>query len=169
MEQSVVCLVSTREEAVNVVSALQAAGIANGEISALFPDKDDRSEFVKEIDIPAESVGGVVAGATAGGFIGGTIGALAGIGALAIPGIGPLLGLGPILAAISGAMTGATFGGIAGVLVTMGVPESRAKHYEGRLRDGHILLSVHSESAETLAKAAKIFNDSNATDVSELA
>jgi hypothetical protein len=166
MEKSVLCVVSSREQAVSVIAALQAAGVANAEISAIFPAKDDRSEFLKEIDIPPESVEGVGFGVGAGSFIGGTLGLLAGVGALAIPGVGPLLGLGPILALISGAMTGATFGGIAGVLVTAGVPESRAKHYEGKLRDGQILLSVHSESKESLAKASKIFNDAGAEDIS---
>ena len=165
MEQAVVCLVSSREQAVSIVSALQAAGVANEEISALFPDKDDRPEFVRETDIPKASVGGLVAGAGAGGFIGGTIGLLAGVGALAIPGIGPLIAAGPLVALLAGAMTGATFGGVAGVLITAGVPEARAKHYEERLRDGQILLSVHTESKETLGKAANIFKDAGAADI----
>ena len=165
MEQAVVCLASSREQAVSIVSALQAAGVANEEISALFPHQKDQSEFAHATDIPEESVGGLVAGAGAGGFIGGTIGLLAGVGALAIPGIGPLVAVGPLVALLSGAMTGATFGGVAGVLVTAGVPEASAKHYEGRLRDGQILLSVHSESKATLEKAANIFNAGGATDV----
>jgi hypothetical protein len=165
MEKAVVCIVSSREQAVSVITALQSAGVPNEEISALFPHEEEKKGFAHELDIPEKSVGALVAGAGAGGFIGGTIGLLAGVGALAIPGIGPVVGLGPLLPLIAGALTGATFGGIGGVLVTAGVPESQAKHYEGRLREGQILLSVHTASQVTLEKAAKIFKDSGASDV----
>jgi len=100
-----------------------------------------------------------------GGVVGGALGWLAGIGALAIPGAGPFIAAGPILAALSGAAVGATVGGIAGGLIGMGIPELEAKRYEGKIKAGNILLSVHTENSEEIKAAEKIFKNAGAQDI----
>jgi hypothetical protein len=105
-----------------------------------------------------------VAGASAGGVLGGTLGLLAGIGALAIPGLGPFIAAGPIMAALSGAAAGAGVGGITGALVGMGIPEYEAKAYEGKLRDGNILLSVHTDDEAQRKRALEIFKEMSVKD-----
>ena len=108
---------------------------------------------------------GAVAGAGAGGVVGGTLGLLAGIGALAIPGVGPFIAAGPIMAALSGAAAGAAVGGITGALIGMGIPELEAKQYEGKIKGGNILLSVHVDDSTERARAKKILEESGATDI----
>ncbi|MEO7111685.1 MAG: hypothetical protein ABI183_14690 [Polyangiaceae bacterium] len=167
MESTVVCVVANREDAVALISQLLSGGIAKTEISAVFPHGEDGHEFAEKygIDIPDAAIRGGVVGGGAGAFIGGTIGLLAGVGALAIPGIGPLVGAGPLLALLAGATTGATFGSIAGGLVSMGISEPHAKHLENKLREGQILLSVHTASKESFQNAERIFKVSGAVDV----
>jgi hypothetical protein len=167
MESTVVCVVSNREDAVALISQLLTAGIAKTEISAVFPHGEEGHEFAERygIDVPDDAVPGVAVGGSAGAFIGGTIGLLAGVGALAIPGIGPLIGAGPLLALLAGATTGATFGSIAGGLISMGIAEPHAKHLENKLREGQILLSVHTASTEHFENAERIFKVSGAVDV----
>ena len=108
---------------------------------------------------------GAVAGAGTGGVIGGTLGWIAGIGALAIPGVGPFIAAGPIMAALGGAAIGAAAGGIAGALIGMGIPELEAKRYEGKVKAGNLLISVHTESSEEIASAKKIFSQAGAQDI----
>ena len=108
---------------------------------------------------------GAVAGAGAGGALGGTLGLLAGIGALAIPGLGPFIAAGPILAALSGAAAGAALGGLTGALVGMGIPEMEAKQYEGKIKSGNILISIHVEDAEARTDAKKTLERHGATDI----
>ena len=108
---------------------------------------------------------GAVAGAGAGGVLGGTLGLLAGIGALAIPGFGPFIAAGPLLAALSGAAAGATVGGVTGALVGMGIPEIEAKRYEGKIKGGNILISVHSENSDEQKRAEAIFKKASAQDI----
>jgi hypothetical protein len=98
--------------------------------------------------------------------VGGALGWLAGIGALAIPGVGPFIAAGPIMAALGGAAVGAAVGGITGALVGMGIPEYEAKRYEGKIKAGNILISVHSESAEESKRAKEIFEQAGAQDIS---
>src|SRR5690606_640014 len=121
------------------------------DISALFPDKRGTHDFAIEHHTKAPE--GALTGVGVGGVIGGALGALAGLGALAIPGIGPLIAAGPILAALSTAAAGATVGGVAGALIGLGIPEFEARQYQGKLKDGNILLSVHVESRERLRQA----------------
>jgi hypothetical protein len=163
----VICVVSSREDAVKIIGELQAAGIANDEISAVFPHHEDGHEFARKtgIDIPDNALPGGVIGGGAGAFVGGTIGLLAGVGALAIPGIGPLLAAGPLVALLAGASTGATLGSVAGGLVTMGMSPTHANALENKLRDGQILLSVHSASPEKFAEAERIFKSAGAADL----
>src|SRR3954471_9093234 len=141
--KAVLGLVSNHAQAETIVDDLRNSGFANNDISALFPDKSGTRDFAHEQNTKAPE--GAVAGAGAGGAIGGTLGLLAGIGALAIPGLGPFIAAGPILAALSGAAAGATVGGIAGALIGLGIPEVEAKAYEGKIKGGSILVSVHVE------------------------
>jgi len=159
----VVGLVSSQQQAETIVTELQRAGFSKDDVSALFPDKKGTRDFAHEKNTKAPE--GAITGASAGGAIGGTIGLLAGIGALAIPGLGPFIAAGPIMAALSGAAAGATLGGVAGALVGMGIPELEAKRYEGKIKDGNILLSVHVEGSEERDSAKKIFEGGGATDV----
>lgn len=161
--KAVIGLVSSQSQAESVVSELKRAGFSNNDISVLFPDKSGTRDFAHEQNTKAPE--GAVAGAGAGGAIGGTLGLLAGIGALAIPGLGPFIAAGPIMAALSGAAAGAAVGGLGGALVGMGIPEVEAKQYEGKVKGGNILLSVHIEDGEQRARAKKILEGGGALDV----
>jgi hypothetical protein len=162
-KKAVLGLVPTQAKAEAIVGNRQRAGFSNNDISALFPDKQGTRDFAHEQHTKAPE--GAVAGAGAGGAIGGTIGLLAGIGALAIPGLGPFIAAGPIMAALSGLAAGAAVGGVAGALVGLGIPEIEAKVYEGKIKDGNILLSVHIEDGDERARAKKIFEAGGATDI----
>jgi len=162
-KKSVFCIATNRSQAGLIVDRLQAAGFSNNDISVLFPDESTTRDFGHEKNTKAPE--GIATGAGTGGVLGGALGWLAGIGALAIPGVGPFIAAGPILAALSGAAVGAAVGGIAGGLVGLGIPELEAKRYEGKIKAGNILLSVHTESSDELSEAEKIFKDANATDI----
>lgn len=161
--QSVVGLVHTRLEAENIVTALKSAGYVDNDISVLFPDKEGSKDFAHDNSTKAPE--GAVAGASTGGVIGGTLGLLAGIGALAIPGVGPLIAAGPIMAALSGAAVGATVGGVSGALVGLGIPEYEAKMYEGKIRDGNILLAVHCATGDQMKQVEELYKANAATDI----
>ena len=162
-KQAVIGLVSSQLQAENIVAALRQSGFSNDDISALLPDKKGTRDFAHEQNTKAPE--GAVTGASAGGVLGGTLGLLAGIGALAIPGVGPLIAAGPIMAALSGAAAGAALGGVAGALVGMGIPEVEAKQYEGKVKGGNILLSIHVEDSEQRARAKKVLEKGGAVDV----
>jgi hypothetical protein len=161
--KSILGIASSHAEAENIVSQLQRRGFSNNDISALFPDKKGTRDFAHEKNTKAPE--GAVAGATAGGAVGGAFGLLAGIGALAIPGLGPFIAAGPIMAALSGAAAGAAVGGLSGALIGMGVPEIEAKQYEAKIKDGNILISVHVEDREQRANAKKIMEAGGAIDI----
>lgn len=163
MKQSVVGIVHTRVEAENMVTSLRSAGFIENDISVLLPDKDGTKDFAHDNSTKAPE--GAVTGASTGGIVGGTLGLLAGIGALAIPGVGPLIAAGPIMAALSGAAVGATVGGISGALIGMGIPEYEAKMYEGKVRDGNVLLAVHCQNNDELKKAEELFKTNRASDI----
>lgn len=146
------------------VDALKAAGFRNTDISVLFPENIGSKDFAHEKGTKAPE--GVTAGATGGAVVGGVLGWLAGIGALAIPGIGPFIAAGPIMAALAGVGVGGAIGGITGALIGMGIPEYEAKRYEGRIREGGILLSVHSDSSEWTKRAKIILEQTGAQDIS---
>jgi hypothetical protein len=162
-KKAVIGLVSSQAIAEQVVAELQRAGFSNSDISALLPDKKGTRDFAHEQNTKAPE--GAIAGVGAGGAIGGTIGLLAGIGALAIPGLGPFIAAGPIMAALSGAAAGAAVGGVAGALIGMGIPELEAKQYEGKIAGGNILMSVHVEDANERARAKKILEERGAFDI----
>jgi len=161
--KSVFCIATTRSQADLIVNRLQSSGFSSNDISVLFPDKETTRDFAHEKNTKAPE--GIATGAGTGGVVGGALGWLAGIGALAIPGAGPFIAAGPILAALSGAAVGATVGGIAGGLIGLGIPELEAKRYEGKVKAGNILLSVHTENSEEIKAAEKIFKDAGAQDI----
>lgn len=162
-KKSVFCISTSREQADRIVDQLKTAAFSNNDISVLFPDKGTTRDFAHEKNTKAPE--GAVAGAGAGGVLGGALGWIAGIGALAIPGVGPFIAAGPIVAALSGAAVGAAVGGIAGGLIGMGIPEIEAKRYEGKVKAGNILISVHTESSEEIATAKDIFTKAGAEDI----
>jgi len=145
------------------VDALQTAGFRNTDISVLFPENVGTKDFAHEKGTKAPE--GASTGGGVGAVIGGGLGWLAGIGALAIPGVGPFIAAGPIIAALAGVGVGGAIGGIAGALIGMGIPEYEAKRYEGRVREGGILLSVHSDDSEWTKRAKEILERTGAQDV----
>src|SRR6202521_2320778 len=146
------------------VDALKAAGFSNNDISALFPQNAGTKDFAHEKSTKAPE--GASTGAGAGALLGGGLGWLVGIGALAIPGLGPFIAAGPIMAALAGAGVGGAVGGLTGALIGMGIPEYEAKRYEGRVKDGGILLSVHSDSSDETKRAKEILERTGAKDIS---
>ena len=163
MAKAVFCLVSTYPKAEFIVDKLKTAGFVNNDISVLFSDTHSTKDFAHEKNTKAPE--GAATGAGAGGVMGGALGWLAGIGALAIPGVGPFVAAGPIMAALGGAAVGATVGGITGALVGLGIPEFEAKRYEGKLKGGNILISVHSENSKETDRAEAIFKSAGAHDI----
>jgi hypothetical protein len=162
-KKAVFGIVATYEQAENLVGQLRAAGFTDNDMSVLFPDKHGSRDFAHEHGTKAPE--GAIAGVGAGGAVGGTIGLLAGIGLLAIPGLGPFIAAGPILAALSGAAAGAAVGGITGALVGLGIPEVEAKQYENKVKDGNILVSVHAENGERRDRAKAVLAQNHATDI----
>ncbi len=146
------------------VEALKEAGFSNNDVSALFPENKGTKDFAHEKSTKAPE--GATTGAGTGALLGGGLGWLAGIGALAIPGLGPFIAAGPIMAALAGAGVGGAVGGLTGALVGMGIPEYEAKRYEGRVKDGGILLSVHSDSSDETKRAKEILEQTGAQDIS---
>jgi hypothetical protein len=146
------------------VSDLKAGGFSNNDISVLFPQKEGTKDFAHEKNTKAPE--GATTGAGTGALLGGGLGWLVGIGALAIPGLGPFIAAGPIMAALAGAGVGGAVGGLTGALIGMGIPEYEAKRYEGRVKDGGILLSVHSDTSEEIKRAKEILERTGAQDIS---
>jgi hypothetical protein len=146
------------------VDSLKAAGFRNTDISILFSENVGTKDFAHEKSTKAPE--GATAGAGTGAVIGGALGWLAGIGALAIPGLGPFIAAGPIMAALAGVGVGGAVGGITGALVGMGIPEYEAKRYEGRIKHGGILLSVHSDNSQWTSRAKAILKETGAEDIS---
>src|ERR1700688_4396831 len=147
----------------NGVDGLKAAGFSNRDISVLFPQSAGSKDFAHEKGTKAPE--GATAGAGTGVVIGGTMGWLLGIGALAIPGLGPFIAAGPIMATLAGAGVGGAVGGITGALIGMGIPEYEAKRYEGRMKDGGILLSVHSDPSDEIKRAKQVLEATGAQDI----
>jgi len=162
--KAVFCIVKSENQAANIVEDLKNSGFTAGDISALFPDKKGTRDFAHEQHTKAPE--GAATGAGAGGLLGGTLGWLAGIGALAIPGAGPFIAAGPIMGLLSGAAVGAATGGLTGALVGYGIPELEAKQYEGKVKGGNILLSVHTDDRDEVSRVKEIFKKHNAEDIS---
>ena len=145
------------------VAALKDANFRNEDISVLFPDNEGTKEFAHEKNTKAPE--GATTGATTGAVAGGALGWLVGIGALAIPGLGPFIAAGPIVAALAGAGAGGALGGLTGALIGAGIPEYEAKRYEGRIKEGGILMSVHCDNSDWTKKAKDILERTGAQDV----
>lgn len=160
---AVICITKTRNQTERIIDRLIASGFANSEISVLMPETDSRHDIghVKATKAPE----GTATGAATGGITGGVIGLLAGIGALAIPGVGPLIAAGPIMAALSGAAVGAAAGGVVGGLIGLGIPELEAKVYEGKLKTGNYLVSVHAHDSKEVSRAKDIYKAEDAEDI----
>ena len=150
-------------QAERAVDALVVNGFSNQSVSVLMPDTQSSKEFAHEKHTKAPE--GATTGLAAGGTVGGTLGLLAGIGALAIPGLGPFIAAGPIMGALAGLGVGGAVGGLVGALVGMGIPEYEAKRYEGRVKDGGVLLSVHCDTSEQIARAKEILKQTGAEDI----
>jgi hypothetical protein len=157
-------LYSSIEHAERAVDELVSARFSNNDVSVLMADNKGSKDFAHEKHTKAPE--GTATGVAAGGTIGGTLGLLAGIGALAIPGVGPFIAAGPIMGALAGVGVGGAVGGLVGALVGMGLPEYEAKRYEGRLKEGGILLSVHCATSEEITRAKDLLKRTGATDIS---
>jgi hypothetical protein len=151
-------------QAERAVDRLVVEGFSNADVSVLMPDIQSSKEFAHEKHTKAPE--GTTTGVAAGGTIGGTLGLLAGIGALAIPGLGPFIAAGPIMGALAGLGVGGAVGGLVGALVGMGIPEYEAKRYEGRVKDGGVLLSVHCDTSEQIKRAKELLKQTGAEDIS---
>ena len=160
---SVFCIAKSHSQAEQIVERLQSSGFSSSEISILLPDTEGKHDIghVKATKAPE----GATTGAATGGVTGGVLGLLAGIGALAIPGVGPFIAAGPIMAALSGAAIGATTGGIVGGLIGMGIPEIEAKRYEDKLKSGNYLIAVHAHDGDQEDRAKEIFKSAGADDI----
>ena len=164
MKKAVIGIVDSTAQAETAVNELQRVGnIRSQDISVVLPDRRESVGFAAEHHTKAPE--GAVIGSSAGGLLGGTLGLLAGIGTLAIPGIGPLIAAGPLLATLSGVAAGAAVGGISGALVGMGIPENDAQRYEGKLRAGSVLIAVHTESQAEQRAARDILDRVGARDI----
>jgi len=148
----------------SAVDTLVNAGFRAADISVLLPDNVGTKDFAHEKNTKAPE--GAATGAGTGAVVGGTLGLLAGIGALAIPGLGPFIAAGPIMGALAGAGSGGVVGGLIGALVGMGIPEYEAKRYEGMVKDGGILLSVHCDNSDWTKRAKDILEQTGARDIS---
>jgi len=163
-KKSVICIAKSESQATRIVEDLRTARFTGNDISVLFPDKEGTRDFAHEQHTKAPE--GATTGAVSGGVLGGVLGWLAGIGTLAIPGLGPFIAAGPIMAALSGAAVGAAAGGLTGALVGWGFPEYEAKRYEGKIRGGNILIAVHTDDREQVKRAKDIFERGGAEDIS---
>ena len=162
MSKSVFCT-ATVSQADTIIQNLQAAGFSGNNISVLMADKGGTGDFAHEHNTKAPE--GAATGASAGAMLGGALGWLTGIGALAIPGLGPFIAAGPIMAALGGVAIGGTVGGLTGALIGMGIPEFEAKKYEGKVKLGSSLISVHSEDSNETKRAKEIFLHAGAKDI----
>lgn len=163
MRHAVYCLAQNQSQAENIVDGLKAAGFQNTEISVLFPDKSGTRDFAHEQNTKLPE--GAATGGVTGMGVGAILGWLTGIGSLAIPGVGPFIAAGPIMAALGGAAIGGAAGGVVGGLVGMGIPEYEAKLYDGKIRDGNILISVHTDDGDQENTVKEIYKRAGAEDI----
>jgi hypothetical protein len=157
-------LYASADVAENAVDQLLVAGFNNADISVLLPDDETTRAFAHQKHTKAPE--GTATGVATGGVIGGTIGLLAGIGLLAVPGVGPLIAAGPIMGALAGLGAGGAVGGLVGALVGMGIPEYEAKRYEGAVKGGGTLLSVHCDTSDEIKAAKQALKETGARDIS---
>ena len=163
MKHAVYCIAQNRAQAETIVDSLRAAGFSSNDISVLLPDKSGTRDFAHEQNTKLPE--GATTGGAAGMGVGAILGWLAGIGTLAIPGVGPFIAAGPIMAALGGAAVGGAAGGIIGALVGMGIPEYEAKQYDGKIQGGGALISVHTDNSDQVKIAKDIYKRAGAEDI----
>ena len=163
MSKSVFCIANNRLIAERIIERLEEAGFSLAAISVLYPEPGGTRDIGHEKSNKAPE--GAVTGAATGGIAGGVVGLLAGVGALAIPGLGAFIAAGPIMAALSGAAAGAAAGGLLGGLIGLGIPEIVAKHYETKLRLGNYLVSVHTDTMDDIDRVKAIYKEAGAEDI----
>jgi len=163
-KKSVFGIYNSREAVERTVDTFLKSGFTTSDISVLLPENLGGKPIATHKDTKAPE--GATAGGAGGAVVGGTLGLLAGIGALAIPGLGPFIAAGPIMAALAGMGVGGAVGGVVGALVGMGIPEYEAKRYEGRIQKGGILLSVHCDTSDQIKRAKEIMKNTGAEDIS---
>lgn len=161
--KAVLGIFKTRAAVEIAVDALKMDGFSNSDISVLVPQYGGSQDFVHVKGTKAPEA--AATGAGGGAVIGGTLGLLVGVGALAVPGLGPLIAAGPIMAALAGAGVGGAIGGVGGALIGMGIPEYEAKRYEGIVKNGGILLSVHADNEQEVEKAKVCLERTDASDI----
>lgn len=166
-QHAAVGIYQTREQVSHAVEELRANGFRLEDISVLMPDNVGTKDFAHEKNTKAPE--GAAAGVATGAVVGGALGWLAGIGALMIPGIGPFVAAGPIVAAVSGIGVGSVVGGLSGALIGMGIPEFEAKRYEGMIKKGKHLVSVHADDGQWTSRARDILTQTGADDVATIA
>ena len=164
---SVMAIFADQMSVSNAVDHLKQEGFNSSDVAVLLADNQGTREFAHQKDTKAPE--GATTGAATGAVIGGALGWLAGIGAIAIPGVGPFIAAGPILAAIAGLGAGGAVGGLAGGLIGLGIPEYEAKRFEGMIKEGKALLSVHCRSSEAVKKAKDILEACGGTDIASRA
>jgi hypothetical protein len=164
MAKAVFGIAKSEALAKDIVDKLKTMGFSGDDISVLFSDRSGTKDFAYEQHTKVPE--GVTAGGLVGAGAGGLLGWLAGAGTLAIPGVGPFLAAGPLMAALAGVGIGSATGGLLGALIGMGIPEYEAKRYDGKLREGNILISVHAEDAKQRARAKDVFEVAGAEDIS---
>ena len=162
MYKSVFCT-ATASQAENIIHKLRANDFSGNDISVLIADTDGTKDFAFEHNTKAPE--GAVGGAGTGAAVGGALGWLAGIGSLAVPGLGPFIAAGPIIAALSGAAVGGAFGGLSGALIGMGMPEFEAKRFEGKVKTGSCLISIECEDSKDVKRAKEICEHEGAKDI----
>ncbi len=160
---AVFCIAKDRTQAESIVAELRDASFPSTDISVLMPDKSGTRDFAHEQNtkVPEGATTGVVAGMGSGAILGW----LAGIGTLAIPGVGPFIAAGPIMAALGGAAVGGATGGVIGALIGMGIPEYEAKHYDGKINGGNVLISVHTDDSDEEKTVKDIYERLGAEDI----
>lgn len=163
-EHSIFCVAASHAQAAEILENLRAAGFSNDDISAMWPHHDGAQFFAHEKHTKAPE--GAATGAGTGGILAGALGWLVGIGALAIPGAGPFIAAGPLMAALSAAALGAALGGVTGALIGMGIPEYEARRFEGKIKEGNILISVHPQNTHQIETAREVFERCGAHDIS---
>ncbi len=163
-KKSVFGIYNSREAVERAVDTFLKSGFTTSDVSVLLPENLGGKPIATHKDTKAPE--GATAGGAGGAVVGGTLGLLAGIGALAIPGLGPFIAAGPIMAALAGMGVGGAVGGFVGALVGMGIPEYEAKRYEGRIQKGGILLSVHCDTSDQIKRGKEIMKNTGAEDIS---
>jgi hypothetical protein len=161
---TVYCLVRSDTQAIRIANRLKTSGFSPSDISILSPDRGGARDLAHQDSTKAPEA--AIAGAGTGAILGGALGWLVGVGSLAIPGVGPLIAAGPILAALSGMALGGAAGGLTGALVGLGIPEYEAQQYEGKLREGNLLLSVHAEDSDEASRIRQIMTEEKAESIS---